>query len=266
MYFVTKSQTRGRYVVGVARTAEEDPGNLRSWTDPVALWNTDSLTSGAAYIESPHVFRDPGDRWWLLYTGYNAGVGRDSGFVSCQTNDVGPADTDTTRWSSPDSLYRLLDDETLKFWHASEYYGWAPGYEYLMAFNDNQHSIDVAQISWRGPHSFVLTDSCPPSSLLDAEPDVEGTKVALSVRGSRPGKAPVAFSVLLTLRMQVELVIFDIAGRRLRTLLDDELVAGEHEVRWDGRGPGGEVTGAGVYFARLSAAGDKRITKIVLLR
>jgi hypothetical protein len=34
LYFVTKSQERGRYVVGVARTNPLDPANLRDWKNP----------------------------------------------------------------------------------------------------------------------------------------------------------------------------------------------------------------------------------------
>jgi hypothetical protein len=52
----------------------------------------------------------------------------------------------------------------------------------------------------------------------------------------------------------------------VRTLLNGELPAGDGEVRWDGRGGNGAVSGAGVYFARLSAAGGRRVAELVLLR
>jgi hypothetical protein len=66
--------------------------------------------------------------------------------------------------------------------------------------------------------------------------------------------------------MAVELAILDIAGRRVRTLMNGELPAGDGEARWDGLGRHGEVPGVGVYFARLSAPGGQRIAKLVLLR
>ncbi len=267
LYFVTKTQARGRYVVGVARTDPGDPGNLRVWTDPQPLWNTDLVHSGAESIESPHAFKDPGSRWWLFYTGYNSAPGQDSAFVSFETDDVSPADLDTTRWSAPDTLYKFLGgDQTLQFWHASEYYGWAPGYEYLMAFNDSEHSVDISQISWHGPHTFVLTDSCPPKSVLDVDETPQSPGIELEVLGAQPDKAPVGFRIHLPARMRVELAVFDIAGRRVRTVLDEELPAGEKEVRWDGLGGRGEVPGAGVYFVRLLAAGNRRSTKLLLLR
>jgi hypothetical protein len=265
LYFVTRTEDRGRFVVGVARTDSTDPGNLRTWTNPQPLWNTDFVHTDEAVIESPHAFRDPGGRWWLFYTGYN--VVTDPAYVSFETNDVSPADLDTTRWSVPDTLYAFFSgDQKLQFWHASEYYPWAPGYEYLMAYNDSEHSVDLSQISWRGPHAFVLTDSCPPKSALDVPGATSTTGIELEIIGPNPGKPPVAFRVHLSARMQVDLAIFDLAGRRVRTLLNGELPAGDGEVRWDGRGGNGAVSGAGVYFARLSAAGGRRVAELVLLR
>src|SRR5262249_41198750 len=161
-YFVTIS-LRGRYVVGVARTRDDDPGNLRRWLNLRPLWNTDSLHTRAGVLESPHAFADPGGRWWLFYTGYNSRPGRDSAFVSFETDNaalISPADPDTTKWSGPDTLYKFLGgDQTLQFWHGSEYLKFSSRYEYLMAFDDDQHAIDISEVSWHGPHSFVLTDS-----------------------------------------------------------------------------------------------------------
>jgi len=218
-----------------------------------------------AVIESPHAFRDPGDRWWLFYTGYNSTS--DPAYVSFETNDFSPADLDTTHWSAPDTLFEYFGgDQTLQYWHASEYYQWAPAYEYLMAFNDSEHSVEISQISWHGPHTFVLTDSCPPRATLDVPGTPRTSGIALEILGARPGRAPVAFRIHVPASTRGELAIFDVAGRRMRTLVNGELPAGESELYWDGLGERGGVPGAGVYFARLSAAGGQRVSKLVLLR
>ena len=265
LYFVTKTQARGRYVVGVARTDPLNPANLRSWKFPQPLWNTDLVHTNEAVIESPHAFRDPDNRWWLFFTGYN--TLSDPAYVSFETNDFSPADLDTTRWSTPDTLFALFGgDQKLQFWHASEYYDWAPGYEYLMAYNDSEHSVSISQISWHGPHTFVLTDSCPPRTALDVAESPRTSGIRLEILGAHPSKAPVSFRIDVPERMRVEFSIFDVAGRRVRTLWNNDVQAGEVEVRWDGLGEQGEVPGVGVYFARLSAAGGQRVAKLVLLR
>ena len=267
MYFVTESRDRRRLVVGLARTDPTDPADLRSWMDPRPLWNTDSLHTLARTVESPHAFADPGGRWWLFYSGYNGGPGQDSAFVSFETNDVSPADEDTTRWSAPDTLYKYVGgDQTLQFWHASEYFRASPGYEYLMAFNDNQHSIDIAQISWRSPHSFVLTDSCPPRVALGVGARGGDPALALRLLGPSPARGTIGFRIDMLTRTRAQLAVLDVAGRRIRTLLDEELRPGATEVLWDGRSTSGDAARGGVYFAKLTTADGLRVARVVLLR
>ncbi len=62
----------------------------------------------------------------------------------------------------------------------------------------------------------------------------------------------------------VRLALFDAAGRRVRLLADGERPAGEHAAAWDGRDDAGRALGAGLYFARLDAAGRTFTHRVVL--
>jgi len=64
---------------------------------------------------------------------------------------------------------------------------------------------------------------------------------------------------------EVELAVFDAAGRRVRTLHSGFLPAGGHAAGWDGRGESGEAVPAGLYFARLAQNGAARTTRLVRL-
>jgi flagellar hook assembly protein FlgD len=64
----------------------------------------------------------------------------------------------------------------------------------------------------------------------------------------------------------VHLAIYDIAGRRLRTLLDRNIGGGLHDVVWDGRDDGGRTVGAGVYLVRLEAGSVTQVRKAVVVR
>ena len=64
----------------------------------------------------------------------------------------------------------------------------------------------------------------------------------------------------------VKLRIYDVAGRRVATLVDGSKRSGRHVVTWDGRGHDGSVAASGLYFARLEAGGDARRSKILLTR
>ena len=63
----------------------------------------------------------------------------------------------------------------------------------------------------------------------------------------------------------VEVAIFDVTGDRVRTLLDGFQPAGERDLQWDLRGDDGRLMGAGLYFLRVSSAGQRLWRKIVLL-
>jgi predicted outer membrane repeat protein len=65
---------------------------------------------------------------------------------------------------------------------------------------------------------------------------------------------------------QADLVLYDAAGRRLRTLLEGRLPAMRHMLTWDGRDDGGRAVPSGVYFLRLNAAGAKETQRLIRIR
>jgi hypothetical protein len=67
----------------------------------------------------------------------------------------------------------------------------------------------------------------------------------------------------------VELGIYDVAGRRVRTLMrpgDGTVAAGVHTARWNGTDEHGARVASGVYFARLRAAERGVVRRIVVLK
>jgi flagellar hook assembly protein FlgD len=72
--------------------------------------------------------------------------------------------------------------------------------------------------------------------------------------------------MLLDRTTDVRLVLHDVSGRLVRTLVEGTRSAGVHRVEWDGRDDGGRRLAAGVYLARLEGAGEVRTRKVVLAR
>ena len=58
---------------------------------------------------------------------------------------------------------------------------------------------------------------------------------------------------------------YDLAGRKLHTLLDGPQTAGEHSVRWDYRDGAGRDLAAGVYIVKLEAEGKVLMQRVVRL-
>ncbi len=54
-------------------------------------------------------------------------------------------------------------------------------------------------------------------------------------------------------RSQVSLVIYDVTGRQVASLVDVAMEPGNHSISWAGRGDGGRFAEAGVYFLRMRA-------------
>ena len=64
----------------------------------------------------------------------------------------------------------------------------------------------------------------------------------------------------------VSLTVHDVAGRRVRTLVDGALTARAHAIAWDGRDDTGAETAAGVYILRLVTPGGSGSAKVVRIR
>ena len=65
---------------------------------------------------------------------------------------------------------------------------------------------------------------------------------------------------------KVVLKIYDLQGRVVRTILNEDKPAGQHVVSWDGRDEHGSPAASGIYFYRLQAGSEVRTGKMALIR
>jgi hypothetical protein len=66
-------------------------------------------------------------------------------------------------------------------------------------------------------------------------------------------------------RGHARLTVHDVAGRRVRVLLDGHVEAGDRRIEWDGRTDQGTPAVAGTYFVRLETDGSASTRKVVRL-
>jgi len=84
--------------------------------------------------------------------------------------------------------------------------------------------------------------------------------------------APNPFGPATTIRFDlprpsnVRLSVFDIAGRRVRTLVEETLPAGTRNIIWDGRDDRGNPAASGIYFYRFDAGIYRETRKMTLLK
>ncbi len=83
---------------------------------------------------------------------------------------------------------------------------------------------------------------------------------------------PNPFNPITTLRYdlpedaQVRIIIFDITGRKIKSLVNDQQSAGFKSVIWDATNESGKPVSAGMYLYRISAGDFHSVKKMVLLK
>ena len=88
----------------------------------------------------------------------------------------------------------------------------------------------------------------------------------LSQNYPNPFNPATSIDYSITGKAIVELAVYDVSGRRVRTLVSERQLPGFYTAVWDGRNDGGRPVASGVYFYRLSAGRDSGVKKMIVLR
>lgn len=117
---------------------------------------------------------------------------------------------------------------------------------------DDRDALNCAASRYVMPGSALADASSEPT-----EPEPTGVQLLTRVRAGRN-------TLRFALRQAgfVRLEIFDVAGRRVATLLEGVRDAGEHELAWEASTPGGSAR-RGLYFARLETPEGRDGTTIL---
>ncbi len=96
-------------------------------------------------------------------------------------------------------------------------------------------------------------------------PGPQDTRVVLESPDQNPARGPAFIRFFLPAGGTARLVLWDAAGRKVRTLRNGPSQAGWNAEPWDGTDENGRRTPSGVYFYRLDAAGASRTQRLVRL-
>ena len=92
------------------------------------------------------------------------------------------------------------------------------------------------------------------------------TTFNLSANHPNPFNPSTTITYALPQAAEVELMIFDVMGRRVRTLVRQHQQAGRYAITWDGRNEQGEVIASGVYLYQLRAGSFVQTRRMALAR
>jgi hypothetical protein len=147
---------------------------------------------------------------------------------------------------------------------------------------DTRTVVDSLVVDWPSGIRQILEDLEPNRLYLVVE---DSTQSGVGHTGREAG-LPAAFSLFQNYpnpfnprttisfevpggagRRQARLTVYDIRGRRVKTLVDSpRLEAGTHRIVWDGRSSSGEPVSSGVYLYILKCGETSFTRKLVLLR
>jgi hypothetical protein len=105
----------------------------------------------------------------------------------------------------------------------------------------------------------------PAPVLAVDDPASDHPRAVLTLASRNPALDGATLRCVIPRAGQARLVVFDLAGRRVRTLLDGPIAEGAHELRWDGRDGSGARVPAGVYPCRLDSGGARATARVVLV-
>lgn len=122
-----------------------------------------------------------------------------------------------------------------------------PGRTYLYQIG----AVEEGGGEWR---SLVISASLPPKPLT------------LYQNYPNPFNPTTTISFFLPEPRHVTLTIYDIQGKKVRTLVDAMGKVGKHRLVWDGMNNCEKAVGSGVYYYRLKAGKDVITKKLIVLR
>lgn len=156
-----------------------------------------------------------------------------------------------------------------------------------MLDTEGEHAIEAGQTDLLRIYCHLLDPEVAPDDVLDHSmtkaADRKAQPVSLQVTSDKKSDMlprtyalhhnyPNPFNPSTTIKFDlprpghVTLEVYNLLGQRVTTLVDGNLEAGYHQVRWDGTNHQGGVVASGVYFYKIQADGFARSRKMVLLK
>jgi hypothetical protein len=100
-------------------------------------------------------------------------------------------------------------------------------------------------------------------------PGLEGTDVfvnALFQNSPNPFGHQTTIAFTIARESVVEVEVFDVRGRKVRSLVDEVRAPGRHQTMWDSKDDRGSSVSPGVYFYQMKVGSYRSVKKMVAIR
>jgi hypothetical protein len=106
------------------------------------------------------------------------------------------------------------------------------------------------------------------ASFVSPNPFSERTQISVRVpeTTATPNASGASYSAAEVRRTPVRVVVYDVAGRPVKTIYDGRLFPGVETFEWDGTNDNNDRVPSGVYFLRTHAGAAAEVRKVVVIR
>lgn len=139
-------------------------------------------------------------------------------------------------------------------------------YSYEPVLNDNVYVVGTVAFAYGNYKIEPRGDRDIAVNPVGIDDNLPASKFALAQNAPNPFRPTTAIAFNLPETAHVSLEIYNVAGRKIATLVDDDMPAGHHTVRWDGKTDAGSRVASGVYFYRLESGERSASKKMVLMK
>jgi hypothetical protein len=156
------------------------------------------------------------------------------------------------------------------------------GNQFRFYFNDNElpggpYTDNTFSTGWIGtyvwdfalsPIYLYIDDITVTTPVTDVEENHQGiiANYALYQNFPNPFNPSTNIEFDLISQEQVQLVIYNGLGQKIKNLVNDNFPAGNHQVEWNGRDDLNRVVAAGVYFYQIQAGSFQETKKMLLIK
>ena len=136
--------------------------------------------------------------------------------------------------------------------------------EYLITWWGTGALNDFSEAGYGDSRGFIVEYEHTPAPV--SGPESGAARALLGSPSPNPFNPRTTIAFDLPESGPVRLCVFDVAGRLVRTLVDESLPRGSHEAAWDGRDSSGREAASGSYLARLEFGAKVETVRMGLVR
>lgn len=207
----------------------------------IRLLNPGDISYRAIYNDPT----DPLNPSWGLHDGFTAQEKWQAISGGLTQTHAGPADVSNVIASGP---YSIAANGTLEL-----------DFTFLAA-------NDLAELQAQADSALILYRYLFSTNVSDGEKTPQPSQFILQQNYPNPFNSSTTIQYQLARPVWIDLSVYDVLGRRIKTLVDSRMPAGHFEAIWDGRDDEHRPVASGTYFYKLHSNEFTQIHKMILLQ